>query len=116
MSNAYKRKERHSELPAFPISDILVELGAESVPTGFGWVRMHCPFHEDRTSSAAVNHDKQGFVCHSCGRRGDGLKLLQSELGLSFIEALNRAKELTGVGTGQRKSKTRRASDLLKGA
>jgi DNA primase len=115
MPSAY-RKGRHSELPAFPIGPILEELGMEIVPTGFGWVRCHCFAHEDRTASAAVNHEQNGFVCHSCGRRGDGLKLLQSELGLTFVEALNRAKELTGVSTERRKGKARRASDLLKGA
>jgi DNA primase len=116
MSNAYKGKAKHDELPDFPITDILVELGAESVPTGFGWVRMLCPFHDERTPSAAVNHDLGAFVCHGCGAKGDGLKLLQEQLGLTFIEALNRAKELTGVSTERRKGKTRRASDLLKGA
>jgi DNA primase len=116
MSNAYKGKGRHEELPDFPIADVLVELGMDVVPTGFGWIRCRCFGHEDRTASAAVNHELQAFVCHSCGRRGDALKLLQSELGLTFIEALNRAKELTGVSTERRKGKTRRASDLLKGA
>lgn len=112
----YKGKRKHDELPAFPIDRILLELGAESVPTGFGWVRFKCPFHEDSTASAAVNHELNAFVCHGCDVRGDSLKLLQSELNLTFVEALNRAKELTGIETGQRKSRTRRASDLLKGA
>lgn len=77
---------------------------------------MRCFAHEDRTASAAVNHEFNAYRCHSCELHGDSLKLLQSELGLTFVEALNKAKELTGIDGGQRKSRTRRASDLLKGA
>ena len=109
------RKRKHDELPALPIEPILLELGADHVPTGFGWIRMRCPFHDDTSASAAVDHERNAFRCHGCDVRGDSLKLLQTQLGLSFIEALDRAKELTGVQPGQRKSKTRRASDLLKG-
>lgn len=109
--------KRNRELPRPPIADVLRELGADDVPTGFGWVRMHCPFHEDRTKSASVNHEVGGFACHSCSRTGDGLKLLQSELGLSFAEATERAAALDPeYGNGHsRKSPKRRPSDLLKG-
>lgn len=75
---------------------------------------MHCPFHEDRTKSASVNHEVNGFACHSCSRRGDGLKLLQTELGLSFKEACEKAEQLGGVVAEKARPK-RRASDLLKG-
>lgn len=108
-----------TDIPKPDIALVLVELGATDVPTGFGWVRMRCPFHEDRTPSAAVNHDPDegGFRCHSCGRHGDGLKLLQDELRLSFGEACERASNLGG-STGNRQVRKaaprRRASDLLK--
>lgn len=94
---------------------MLTELGAEHVPTGFGWQRMSCPFHEDRTASASVNHEKNGYRCHSCERHGDSLKLLMTERGLTFREALDLGKTLIGVmpnGT-VRTVKKRRASDLL---
>lgn len=111
------RKHRRSEpLPRPAIADVLRELGATDVPTGFGWVRMRCPFCEDRGGSASVNHELDGFTCHQCGRRGDALKLLQTELGLSFTEAVERASNLSpGSGNHQsRARRTRRASDLLK--
>lgn len=105
------------DLPRPPIADVLRDLGAPDVPTGFGWVRMHCPFHEDRTKSASVNHEIGGFACHSCSRRGDGLKLLQTELGLDFREACERASVLDPeYGNRQSKRPKRRPSDLLKGA
>jgi hypothetical protein len=115
MPNASRKGRRHDPIPDFPIDQILRELGADDVPTGFGWVRICCPFHDDRTASAGVNHEKGGFRCHSCGVGGDAIGLLQSQLGLTFKEALERAKEITGISAGERKSKTRRASDLLKG-
>ena len=106
------------ELPRPPIEAVLKELtGIEEVPTCFGWLRLRCPFHEDRTPSAAVNHERGGFACHSCGRQGDALKLLQNELGLSFKEAVEKAKTLgeSGEGDSRRMSRKRRASDLLGG-
>lgn len=111
------RRQFSREIPKPAIADVLTELGAESVPTGYGWVRMRCPFHEDRTPSAAVNHDAEtgGFRCHSCGRHGDGLKLLMTELGLSFPEACERASALSPCTTTGRPVRKRRASDLLKG-
>lgn len=110
------RRRQHEPLPRPPIAAVLKELTGQDVPTGMGWVRCSCPFHDDRTPSAAVNHEIDGFVCHSCSRRGDGLKLLQSELGLTFREARERASVLSGdSGNRQSRSPKRRPSDLLKG-
>lgn len=97
------------------MADVLRELGFTDVPTGFGWIRLRCQFHEDRTPSAAVNHELDAFACHSCGRTGDALKLLQTELRLTFRETIERAKALTGeAGTISAKpARKRRASDLL---
>ncbi len=120
----HKRRPRNDrELPKPAIADVLAEMGADpgDIPTGFGWVRMRCPFHEDRTASAAVNHDPEtgGFVCHANDTcpRGDAIKLLQLGLGLTFRDAVKRASDLsTESGKGHsRKAPKRRASDLLKG-
>ena len=105
---------KREPLPDFPIEQILIHLGADSVPTGTGWRRMRCPFHEDRTASASVS--TTAFRCHSCEVRGDALKLLQTQLNLSFVEALNLARELTGIGAASsRPRKKRRPSELLGG-
>ena len=119
MNETTRKKVRHREpygpIPDFPIATVLEALvpGCD-VPTGFGWVRFHCPFHEDRTASAGVNHDKNGFRCFSCERQGDSLKLYQAERGLSFKEALGALENLTGIRTDKQPVKKRRSSDLLK--
>lgn len=102
------------ELPRPAIADVLRELGATDVPTGYGWVRMHCYAHEDRTKSASVNHEKDAYTCHSCGRKGDALKMLQTELHLTFTETLERARMLTGDTPGTPRPRTRRRSELLR--
>lgn len=109
-------RRRFDAPPKPPIAEVLKELGAPDVPTGYGWVKMSCPFHEDRTPSAAVNHELDGFACHSCGRKGDALKLLQTELRLSFPETVERASNLdpdSGNRQAKKTKRTRRASDLL---
>ena len=114
MTVSKRRKRTLEPLPVIPIDAVLQELGADMVPTGSGWTRMSCPFHEDRTASAAVNHELNAFVCHSCGRKGDSLKLLQAELGVSFTEALNRGRALLGMEPSAAKPvRKRRASELL---
>lgn len=109
------RRTRNREIPKPPIAEVLAEItgcDVADIPTGYGWVRMHCVFHEDRTKSAGVNHEVGGFACHSCSRRGDGLKLLQTELGLDFKSACEKAEQLGGVVEKARPK--RRASDLLR--
>lgn len=108
-----KQRQRR-ELPRPPIEAVLRELGAEFVPTGFGWQRMRCFAHEDRTPSAAVNHELDGYTCHSCDLSGDGLKLLMEVLGLDWKEALRRAEALCGPSENKPAARRRRASDLLK--
>jgi DNA primase len=77
---------------------------------------MSCPFHPDRTPSASVNHELDAFACFSCSRHGDALKLLQTELNLSFGEALDKARQLLGedVEAGRQNGRTRRVSELLR--
>lgn len=102
----------------YPIEPILRELGCDDVPTGSGWVRIKCPFHDDHTASASVNHDLNAFRCHTCDVSGDAIKLLKERLGMTFCQAKARAELLTGVktnGKGKPKHK-RRASDLLLGS
>jgi hypothetical protein len=116
MNDLSRKKVRHREpLPDFSVATVLEALvpGCD-IPTGFGWVRLHCPFHDDRTASAGVNHDLNAFVCHSCGRRGDSLKLYQQERGLTFKDALEALENLSGIRTDKQPVKKRRSSDLLK--
>jgi DNA primase len=83
-------------IPAFPIGLVLEALGAESVPTGHGWRKMPCFLHPDRTPSAAVNHDVNGYKCHSCEVSGDPIKVVREVERLSFKDALAFCEEATG--------------------
>ena len=110
-SRASRQSRKRVEIPKPPIGAVLKELTGEEVREGLGWVRIQCPFHEDRTPSASVNHELNGFACHSCGRSGDALKLLQDELRIDFKEACDKARALGGAVQARPK---RRPSDLLK--
>lgn len=115
MRRSPRRYDR--ELPKPAIADVLKELGADVVPTGYGWVRMVCPFCDDTNGSAAVNHEVDAFTCHQCGTSGDALKLLRNGLGVSsYREVLERASNLdpdSGNRQSRKARRTRRASDLL---
>lgn len=114
-------RSRRDPVPRFPVAPIIVELtGCDpaDIPTGFGWVRMRCPFHDDNDPSAAVNHDLQGFECKGCHVKGDAVKLLQTQSHLPFREALAKAEYLTGQtrseGSSSPTGKKRRASDIFR--
>lgn len=117
-----RRRAKRDPLPRFPVAPVIVELtGCDpaDIPTGFGWVRMACPFHDDRSPSAAVNHDLQGFECKGCGVKGDAIKLLQTQANLPFREALAKAQylsgdEVTGTSQSSQPARKRRPSDLFR--
>lgn len=79
-------------------------IGAELPAHGSGWRKMKCPFHIDTHASAAVNYDKNAFICHGCGVSGDTYKLIQERQGLTFYEAKQYAEDfLTASDTAVRK-------------
>ena len=73
-----------------PIEKVLLDAGASYVPAGGGWHRMKCPYHDEAHASASVNRTLNAFKCHACGVQGDSIKLLKTQEGLSYQEALNR--------------------------
>lgn len=84
------------DIPAFPIAAVLEEFGFENVPhLRTGYAKVLCIWHPDTTPSATVS--RYGFKCWACGRSGDAIRLVRDEEGLSFAEAIERCKELTGV-------------------
>lgn len=64
-----------------------------------GQLKGQCPFHEDDTPSLFVDDSKDGgvFRCHGCGAGGDALVWMQKRESLSFIEALMRLSDLSGI-------------------
>jgi len=47
-----------------------------------------CPFHDEKTPSFIVNHEKQIFHCFGCGAHGDVIDFAMKLRGLSFKDAL----------------------------
>jgi DNA primase len=80
------------------IEEYLNYIGAEIPARGSGWRKMKCCFHIDSHASAAVNYDKNAFVCHGCGVKGDVYSLIMYKEGGDFREAVNFAASVLTTG------------------
>ena len=56
-----------------------------------------CPFHNENTSSFAVNPNKQIFHCFGCGKSGDVFEFLVDYENISFKEALEMLAGIAGI-------------------
>jgi DNA primase len=56
-----------------------------------------CPFHEERTPSFYVVPAKGFYKCFGCNESGDVFTFLMKRLGLSFVDAVKRVAERSGV-------------------
>ncbi|MBI3495455.1 DNA primase, partial [Candidatus Berkelbacteria bacterium] len=56
-----------------------------------------CPFHQEKTPSFMVSHDKQIFKCFGCSRGGDVITFLMEQEKLEFREALQILADKVGV-------------------
>jgi DNA primase len=91
------------------IEEYLHYIGAETPAIGAGWRKMKCCFHLDSHASAAVNYDKNAFVCHGCGVKGDVYSLIMYKEGVNFREAKQFAETvLTASNTEVRSSNRKR--------
>jgi DNA primase len=80
------------------IEEYLHYIGAAVPSMGSGWRKMKCPFHIDTHASAAVNYDKNAFVCHGCGVKGDTYSLIMYKEGGDYRAALKFAEEFLTTG------------------
>jgi DNA primase len=80
------------------IEEYLNYIGAAVPSMGSGWRKMKCPFHIDTHASAAVNYDKNAFVCHGCGVKGDTYSLIMYKEGGDYRAALKFAEEFLTTG------------------
>jgi DNA primase len=80
------------------IEEYLNYIGAAVPPMGSGWRKMKCPFHIDTHASAAVNFDKNAFVCHGCGVKGDTYSLIMYKEGGDYREAVKFATSVLTTG------------------
>jgi DNA primase len=92
------------------IEEYLNYIGAATPAKGSGWRKMKCPFHDDSHASAAVNYDKNAFVCHGCGIKGDTYSLIMDRERINYREAVKfAASVLTSGNTEVRQQDRTRA-------
>lgn len=56
-----------------------------------------CPFHDDNNPSMSVSKEKQIFTCFSCGASGNVFKFIMDYENITFIEALKKCADLSGI-------------------
>lgn len=56
-----------------------------------------CPFHNEKTPSFSVSHDKQFYHCFGCHASGDVIGFLSDYNGLSFVEAVEELAFMQGL-------------------
>lgn len=56
-----------------------------------------CPFHDDNNPSMSVSKEKQIFTCFSCGASGNVFKFIMDYENISFMEALKKCADLSGI-------------------
>src|ERR1044071_6489814 len=79
-------------------SDITDVIGA-SLPlkrAGANFITL-CPFHREKTPSFNVNPHKQIFHCFGCHKGGDVFRFIQEYENLSFVEAVRRLADRSGI-------------------
>jgi hypothetical protein len=90
------------------IEEYLRHIGADTPALGAGWRKMKCCFHLDSHASAAVNYDKNAFVCHGCGVKGDVYSLIMYKEGVNFREAKQFAETVLATGNTEVYSSNRK--------
>ena len=90
------------------VEDYLHYIGADVPAKGSGWRKMKCCFHLDSHASAAVNFDKNAFVCHGCGVKGDTYSLIMQREGMNFSEAKQFAEKFSTTGNTEIRSGDRK--------
>lgn len=56
-----------------------------------------CPFHQEKTPSFTVTEARGTYHCFGCGEHGNAIDFLMGIENLTFIEAVARASELSGI-------------------
>ena len=94
------------------IEEYLNYIGAATPAMGSGWRKMKCPFHDDSHASAAVNYDKNAFVCHGCGIKGDTFSLIMDRERINYREAVQFAASVLTSGNTEVRQQDRTRTRL----
>ena len=87
-----KRRGRSSNADTIPIIPIVSHYGGE-VKEGRN-VSVRCFMHDDSRKSAVINTYDGLYFCHTCGKGGDGIRLVQEMENMGFKDAVERAEEI----------------------
>lgn len=73
-----------------------------------------CPFHSEKTPSFSVSQAKQMYYCFGCGAGGNVFTFLMQYENYSFLEAVERIAERTGISLPKAEfsAEERQAADL----
>ena len=94
------------------IEEYLNYIGAATPAKGSGWRKMKCPFHDDSHASAAVNYDKNAFICHGCGIKGDTFSLIMDRERMNYREAVQFAASVLTSGNTEVRQQDRTRTRL----
>lgn len=80
-------------------TDIVALIGEYVALRPAGGQRMKglCPFHQEKTPSFTVNPAKGTWYCFGCNENGDAMDFLQKQGSLSFVEAVERLAQRSGI-------------------
>ena len=62
-----------------------------------------CPFHKEKTPSFNVVDNEGYYHCFGCGAHGDLITFIRNTENLSFIEAINKIAQISGINIPQSK-------------
>ena len=77
------------------ISEVIGEY-IKLVPAGLNHKAI-CPFHQDKSPSLMISHDKQIWRCFGCTKGGDIFTFVMEMEGVTFVEALRLLAPKAGV-------------------
>ncbi len=83
------------------LADLIGEYGIDLRRLG-GSVKACCPFHNEKTPSFHIMPDKGFYHCFGCGEHGDAFTFIQKYEGVTFMEAVRKLAERTGVKLEER--------------
>lgn len=58
-----------------------------TIKGGGVWRLAVCPFHDDTRPSLSLNMQHGGYICHTCGAKGDRIAFYMNRFNVDFVQA-----------------------------
>ncbi len=72
-----------------------------------------CPFHTEKTPSFIVSPEKQIYHCFGCGKGGNIFSFIMEYEKLTFLEAVTKAADFSGISLPKQSSEDQAKSDFF---